>query len=120
MFRRNLGRLLSRQSLSHAPKQNRNFSATVSQLNTNRVDRDDPETKDFRPSWVYQTSRLVSYLLIPGTALYFILIYDHGDHEHVFQPIRRWVARQKASFFTLSPEEEKLMKSPQSASKSSS
>ncbi|EEB94001.1 hypothetical protein MPER_07269 [Moniliophthora perniciosa FA553] len=44
-----------------------------------------------------------------GVGFYFVFIQDYGDHEHVFQPIRRWVARQKANFMTLSPEEEKFI-----------
>ncbi|EAU85895.2 pyridoxamine-phosphate oxidase [Coprinopsis cinerea okayama7 len=42
-------------------------------------------------------------------ALYTIFVYDWGDHEHVFMPPRRWLARLKQSFFTLSPEEEAML-----------
>ncbi|KAK1226280.1 hypothetical protein PQX77_010753 [Marasmius sp. AFHP31] len=71
---------------------------------------EDPDLKDFRPPWVYLSARLATHVVIPVTILYFVFIHDHGDHEHVFQPFRRWATRQKASFFTLSPEEERLLK----------
>ncbi|ESK95735.1 pyridoxamine-phosphate oxidase [Moniliophthora roreri MCA 2997] len=80
---------------------------------------EDPNPSDFRPPWVYSASKLVSYCLIPGVGFYFVLIQDYGDHEHVFQPIRRWVARQKANFMTLSPEEEKFIKAQKQEDKSS-
>ncbi|KAF9267314.1 hypothetical protein L218DRAFT_894458 [Marasmius fiardii PR-910] len=114
---------LSLEYLYYSTKHHRNFTATIPRSNVNRDgntqgNAEEPNT-DFRPPWVYQTSRLVSYLVIPGIAFYSVLIHDFGDHEHVFQPIRRWVARQKASFFSLSAEEEKLLKqSYQSGSKS--
>ncbi|KAF8237178.1 hypothetical protein L208DRAFT_1212370, partial [Tricholoma matsutake] len=64
---------------------------------------------DFRPPWLYNTSRLLSYTLIPSVAIYGIFFHDFGEREHVFQPARRWVAKQKAAFFTLSPEEQKIL-----------
>ncbi|KAF9485844.1 hypothetical protein BDN70DRAFT_927193 [Pholiota conissans] len=63
---------------------------------------------DFRPSWVYLGSRLVSWVVIPGTGLYSIFFYDFGDHEHVFQPVRRWGADTVNGFFSLSSSEKRL------------
>ncbi|PFH53896.1 hypothetical protein AMATHDRAFT_113900, partial [Amanita thiersii Skay4041] len=65
---------------------------------------------DFRPPWVYTTSRLLSYTIIPSIVVYSVFWHDFGDREHVFQPARRWLARQKAAFFTLSPDEQELLK----------
>ncbi|KAK0504117.1 hypothetical protein EDD18DRAFT_487988 [Armillaria luteobubalina] len=73
------------------------------------------ELADFRPPWVYTGTKLLTYLVVPAIALYGIFIYDFGDREHVFQPPRRWLLRQKESFFTLTPEEEKLIKSAENS-----
>ncbi|KAK0201768.1 hypothetical protein DFS33DRAFT_1018659 [Desarmillaria ectypa] len=73
------------------------------------------ELADFRPPWVYTGSKLLTYLVVPAIALYGIFIYDFGDREHVFQPPRRWLLRQKESFFTLTPEEQKLIKSSENS-----
>ncbi|KAF9464164.1 hypothetical protein BDZ94DRAFT_1308181 [Collybia nuda] len=64
---------------------------------------------DFRPPWVYTMSRLLSYTMIPAVAAYAIFVYDFGERDHVFRPARRWVAEQKATFFTLSPAEQQLL-----------
>ncbi|KAK0188077.1 hypothetical protein F5146DRAFT_1141532 [Armillaria mellea] len=52
---------------------------------------------------------------LPSIALYGVFIYDFGDREHVFQPPRRWLLKQKESLFTLTPEEEKLIKSAENS-----
>ncbi|EGN98350.1 hypothetical protein SERLA73DRAFT_183305 [Serpula lacrymans var. lacrymans S7.3] len=76
---------------------------------------------DFRPPWVYSTSRILTYTLIPTAFLYCIFIADWGEREHVFMPPRRWLERQKAVFFSLSPDEAVLVqaKPPQPDSQSS-
>ncbi|KAG7440815.1 uncharacterized protein BT62DRAFT_561321 [Guyanagaster necrorhizus] len=73
------------------------------------------ELEDFRPAWVYTGTKLLTYLVVPAIALYGVFIYDFGDQEHVFQPPRRWLLRQKESFFTLTPEEQKLIKSAENS-----
>ncbi|KAK0464398.1 uncharacterized protein EV420DRAFT_1637963 [Desarmillaria tabescens] len=73
------------------------------------------ELADFRPPWVYTGTKLLTYLVVPAIALYAIFIYDFGDREHVFQPPRRWLLKQKESFFTLTPEEQKLIKSAENS-----
>ncbi|GLB38521.1 hypothetical protein LshimejAT787_0503860 [Lyophyllum shimeji] len=67
------------------------------------------EGADFRPPWFYTVARVLSWTLIPATGFYGVFIYDFGDHEHVFQPARRWAERQKAAFLTLSAEEKKIV-----------
>ncbi|KAH0586092.1 hypothetical protein H2248_007363 [Termitomyces sp. 'cryptogamus'] len=47
--------------------------------------------------------------MIPGIVFYAVFFYDFGDHEHVFQAPRRWAARKKAEFMTLSPEEKTII-----------
>ncbi|KAF8177000.1 hypothetical protein BJ912DRAFT_692567 [Pholiota molesta] len=64
---------------------------------------------DFRPSWVYLGSRMVSWIVIPGTAFYSIFFYDFGDQEHVFQPMRRWGVDTVNGFFSLSSSEKRLL-----------
>ncbi|KAI0632135.1 hypothetical protein C8Q77DRAFT_1210456 [Trametes polyzona] len=59
-------------------------------------------------TWVGKASRISNFLIIPTVLLYAVFFADFGDHEHVFQPPRRWLEAQKASFFSLSPEEQKL------------
>ncbi|KAI0770291.1 hypothetical protein C8Q74DRAFT_1274554, partial [Fomes fomentarius] len=67
-----------------------------------------PETPKIR-SWVYPVSRIANFLIVPTAILYAVFFADFGDHEHVFMPPRRWLAAQKAAFFSLSPEEQKLV-----------
>lgn len=33
--------------------------------------------------------------------VYMVFFHEYRSEDHCFQPIRQWVARQKASFFTL-------------------
>ncbi|THV03855.1 hypothetical protein K435DRAFT_851456 [Dendrothele bispora CBS 962.96] len=84
-------------------RQHRPFSASSS-----RRFPENEASKDFRPPWVYTAVRLGLQWSIPAIGLYAIFWYDFGPSEHVFSPARRWAARQKAAFFTLSPEERKL------------
>ncbi|KAG8714723.1 hypothetical protein FRC08_011514 [Ceratobasidium sp. 394] len=39
-------------------------------------------------------------------SVYNIFFADYGEKEHVFSPARRWLDRQKAAFWTLSPAEQ--------------
>ncbi|KAJ7600842.1 hypothetical protein C8J56DRAFT_911423 [Mycena floridula] len=64
---------------------------------------------DFRPPWVYMTTRLLSYTLIPSVAIYGVFFWDFGEHDHVFVPVRVWAAKQRALLFSLSSEEEELL-----------
>ncbi|KAI0761927.1 hypothetical protein BD413DRAFT_219709 [Trametes elegans] len=59
-------------------------------------------------TWVYRASRIVNFFIIPSVLVYAVFFAEFGDHEHVFQPPRRWLQAQKASFFALSPEERQL------------
>ncbi|KAI0055600.1 hypothetical protein BV25DRAFT_1779273, partial [Artomyces pyxidatus] len=63
---------------------------------------------DPRPPWVYTASTSLRLVLIPSALLYAIFFADFGDKEHVFMPPRRWLERQKAAFFTLTPDERGL------------
>ncbi|KAI0657409.1 hypothetical protein C8Q70DRAFT_1004565, partial [Cubamyces menziesii] len=68
---------------------------------------DAPAEKPLR-TWVSRASRISNFMIIPAVILYAVFVADFGDHEHVFQPPRRWLAAQKAAFFSLSPEEQQL------------
>ncbi|KAF8798799.1 hypothetical protein BYT27DRAFT_7202492 [Phlegmacium glaucopus] len=70
---------------------------------------------DFRPPWVYVYSRLISYGIIPVVGIYSIFIYDFGEREHVFQPVRRWCANVINKIFTLSAAEERLLHDSQAS-----
>ncbi|EIW59509.1 uncharacterized protein TRAVEDRAFT_58310 [Trametes versicolor FP-101664 SS1] len=59
-------------------------------------------------TWMGKASRISNFVIIPTVLLYAVFYADFGEHEHVFQPPRRWLQTQKASFFSLSPEEQKL------------
>ncbi|KAI1789626.1 hypothetical protein LXA43DRAFT_892601 [Ganoderma leucocontextum] len=59
-------------------------------------------------TWVAPVSRIANFLIVPTAILYAVFYADFGDHEHVFSPPRRWLEAQKAAFFSLSPEEQKL------------
>ncbi|KAG2010047.1 pyridoxamine-phosphate oxidase [Coprinopsis cinerea AmutBmut pab1-1] len=97
---------ISRAGLSRTRPICRNSHSNAEVRRPPGSQRDDD---DFRPPWVYTTSRVGSVVVIPVIALYTIFVYDWGDHEHVFMPPRRWLARLKQSFFTLSPEEEAML-----------
>ncbi|TDL18127.1 hypothetical protein BD410DRAFT_843115 [Rickenella mellea] len=64
---------------------------------------------DPRPPWLFSASALLRVLLVPAGLIYGVFVHDFGEGDHVFMPPRRWWARQKAAFFTLSPEERKLV-----------
>ncbi|TDL18136.1 hypothetical protein BD410DRAFT_806815 [Rickenella mellea] len=66
---------------------------------------------DPRPPWMFSASALLRALLVPAGLIYGVFVHDFGEGEHVFTPPRRWWARQKSAFFTLSPEERTLVES---------
>ncbi|KDQ33738.1 hypothetical protein PLEOSDRAFT_1099698 [Pleurotus ostreatus PC15] len=84
---------------------------TMSTQEVNKMPRpeQDPAYEDFRPPWVYTGSRLLTYVFVPYVVFYSVFFYDFGDREHVFQPVRRWASRQRESFFSLSPEEARIV-----------
>ncbi|QRW00685.1 hypothetical protein RhiJN_28703 [Ceratobasidium sp. AG-Ba] len=49
---------------------------------------------------------IVSYSFVGAITIYNVFYADYGDKEHVFSPARRWLDRQKAAFWTLSPAEQ--------------
>ncbi|KAI0648018.1 hypothetical protein C8Q79DRAFT_545443 [Trametes meyenii] len=68
-------------------------------------------TTDEKPTWrkwLSPVSRISNFVIVPTVILYAVFVADFGDHEHVFQPPRRWLEAQRAAFFSLSPEEEQL------------
>ncbi|KAH8989684.1 hypothetical protein EDB86DRAFT_1883301 [Lactarius hatsudake] len=72
-------------------------------------DRWEDVPSDPRPPWVYSTSAGLRLTLIPGILFYAVFFADFGDREHVFMPPRRWLWRQRDAFFTITPEERKLV-----------
>lgn len=72
-------------------------------------DRWEDVPSDPRPPWVYSTSAGLRFVLIPSIIFYAVFFADFGDREHVFMPPRRWLRRQQDAFFTITPEERKLV-----------
>ncbi|EMD39932.1 hypothetical protein CERSUDRAFT_92417 [Gelatoporia subvermispora B] len=68
----------------------------------------DETLKDPRPKWFFTASRISTFVIIPVSAAYLVFFGDFGEREHVFSPARRWLAAQKAAFFSLSPAEREL------------
>ncbi|VDC00717.1 unnamed protein product [Peniophora sp. CBMAI 1063] len=68
-----------------------------------------PGWSDPRPPWMYTSVSWAQWIICPAVAIYGVFFMDFGDREHAFMPARRWLQRQKAAFFTLSPEEQKYV-----------
>jgi len=110
-LRRPLSRPIYLQSRSYVNSGSRTVHDGTSG-STNTSNQPNGEGKDFRPPWVYTASHILTYSLIPFVGLYCVFIADWGSREdHVFMPPRRWIARQKATFFSLSPAEQELARS---------
>ncbi|KAJ3824933.1 hypothetical protein F5880DRAFT_1556501 [Lentinula raphanica] len=92
-------RLLAKQPL-------RTFSSSSKTYNQLRS-----QSNDFRPPWVYTFARVASNLSICVVMTYAVFFYDFGNDDHVFQPVRRWVSRQKSALLSLSPDEERFIES---------
>ncbi|KAH9980323.1 hypothetical protein BGW80DRAFT_1274733 [Lactifluus volemus] len=73
-------------------------------------DRREDTPSGSRPTpWVYSTSVGLRLVLIPSGLLYAVFFADFGDREHVFMPPRRWLQRQRDAFFSITPEERRLV-----------
>lgn len=103
MLSRNTWRLLQQSG------RRTSTSTRFKNTSTKQEYQDQDEAIDFRPPWVYVGSRLMTFVMIPGILFYSIFFYDFGDRDHVFQPARRWALKQKATFLTLSPDEEHIL-----------
>ncbi|PCH40101.1 hypothetical protein WOLCODRAFT_162093 [Wolfiporia cocos MD-104 SS10] len=91
---------------SSAPRHIRRQSSSKPEAAGQWVDSAPPV--DPRPSWVYSFSRISQCIAIPVAVAYAVFVQDFGDREHVFQPARRWLERQKAAFFSLSDAEREI------------
>ncbi|BGP27901.1 pyridoxamine-phosphate oxidase [Rhodotorula toruloides] len=63
----------------------------------------------FAPTPLSRAGQIAAFTLSAGIAVYGVLFYDYGEHEHCFMPVRRWVDQHTASFFTLTPEERRYV-----------
>ncbi|OCB90916.1 hypothetical protein A7U60_g1826 [Sanghuangporus baumii] len=68
----------------------------------------DPPT-DPRPRWMFSTAAFLRITLVPVGLIYAIFYHDFGEEDHVFMPPRRWLQKQKDSFFALTPAEKDLV-----------
>ncbi|TCD62949.1 hypothetical protein EIP91_006212 [Steccherinum ochraceum] len=59
--------------------------------------------------WGLTANRAGSFIIIPAVIAYAVFLMDWGEHENVFSPARRWLLRQKAAFWTLTPAEQELL-----------
>ncbi|KAH7106902.1 hypothetical protein BKA62DRAFT_685449 [Auriculariales sp. MPI-PUGE-AT-0066] len=65
----------------------------------------------YEPDSLYPTPRFAKYsrtahwIVLPSVLFYCLFFVNFGDHEHVFSPPRRWMDRQRAKFWSLSPAE---------------
>ncbi|QRW27598.1 hypothetical protein RhiXN_02193 [Rhizoctonia solani] len=55
---------------------------------------------------IHRYVAVASYTAVGIISIYNIFFADYGEQEHVFSPARRWLDRQKAAFWTLSPAEQ--------------
>ncbi|KAH8086628.1 hypothetical protein BXZ70DRAFT_1011720 [Cristinia sonorae] len=93
-----------------------------------RAEEDEPKESTFR-TWALAANKVATFAIIPMTLLYAVFFADFGEHEHAFMPVRiisyfhvtreaefatnkarRWMLRQKAAFYTLTPAEQELIK----------
>ncbi|KAI0041980.1 hypothetical protein FA95DRAFT_1610559 [Auriscalpium vulgare] len=86
----------------------RGFASRNPRITPDRKVTWDAVSADPRPPWVYTASLGLRLVLVPSALLYAVFFADFGENEHVFMPPRRWLERQKAAFFTLSPAEKAL------------
>ncbi|GAA5937412.1 hypothetical protein JCM3775_006605 [Rhodotorula graminis] len=61
------------------------------------------------PTPLSRASQIASFAFATGLTAYAVLLYDFGDKEHVFMPVRRFVDRHTASFFTLSAQDRQVV-----------
>ncbi|KAJ7781793.1 hypothetical protein DFH07DRAFT_949490 [Mycena maculata] len=66
--------------------------------------------KDFRSPWLFKAVGVGNFVIIPVVGIYAAFYWDWNDdgREHVMQPARRWLQRQKDAFFRLTPSEQEL------------
>ncbi|KAF8322628.1 hypothetical protein DL93DRAFT_2071506 [Clavulina sp. PMI_390] len=72
------------------------------------------------PIRIQRASSIITTLSVVFLTGYGIFVADFGPHEHVFSAPRRWLDRQKASFFQLSEEDKKAAQQIASSSRQSS
>ncbi|BGP43745.1 hypothetical protein JCM10449v2_007791 [Rhodotorula kratochvilovae] len=61
------------------------------------------------PTPLSRASQIASFAFATGLTAYAVLLYDFGDKEHVFMPVRRWVDAHTASLFTLSAQDRQVL-----------
>ncbi|GAA6059144.1 hypothetical protein JCM10212_003891 [Sporobolomyces blumeae] len=58
--------------------------------------------------------QFTAFGIATGLTLYAVLLYDFGEREHVFMPVRRWFDANTRSFFTLSERDRQVLDSTSS------
>ncbi|GAA5823730.1 hypothetical protein JCM5353_008573 [Sporobolomyces roseus] len=59
--------------------------------------------------------QFTAFTLAAGLTAYAVLLYDFGEREHVFMPVRRWFDANTRSFFTLSERDRQVLGSTNSS-----
>ncbi|KAJ7134762.1 hypothetical protein C8R44DRAFT_434821 [Mycena epipterygia] len=106
-------RLVGQSSRSKLPKSNPPTPEPPTpepQARPNEPSAEAEAPKDFRRPWLFKAVGVGNFVIIPVVGIYGAFYWDWGDdgREHVMQPARRWLERQKNAFFRLSPPEQEL------------
>ncbi|GAA5908447.1 uncharacterized protein JCM6883_005549 [Sporobolomyces salmoneus] len=67
--------------------------------------------QNIAPTPLSKGIQFTAFTLAAGLTAYAVLLYDFGEREHVFMPVRRWFDANTKSFFTLSETERRQVPS---------
>ncbi|GAA5937914.1 uncharacterized protein JCM15063_005411 [Sporobolomyces koalae] len=65
--------------------------------------------QNIAPTPLSKGIQFTAFTLAAGLTAYAVLLYDFGEREHVFMPVRRWFDANTRSFFTLSERERQVL-----------
>ncbi|GAA6013859.1 hypothetical protein JCM11491_000448 [Sporobolomyces phaffii] len=67
--------------------------------------------QNIAPTPLSKGIQFTAFTLAAGLTAYAVLLYDFGEREHVFMPVRRWFDANTKSFFTLSDRDRQVLNS---------
>ncbi|GAA5845172.1 hypothetical protein JCM3766R1_002095 [Sporobolomyces carnicolor] len=67
--------------------------------------------QNIAPTPLSKGIQFTAFTLAAGLTAYAVLLYDFGEREHVFMPVRRWFDANTKSFFTLSERDRQVLNS---------
>ncbi|GAA5883460.1 hypothetical protein JCM16303_003808 [Sporobolomyces ruberrimus] len=71
--------------------------------------------QNIAPTPLSKGIQFTAFTLAAGLTAYAVLLYDFGEREHVFMPVRRWFDANTRSFFTLSERDRQVLNSTHNA-----